>query len=266
MKLIVTGKQEHNALTLFWHLTNYCNYNCHYCKKPSHLYYSSLEHLQEINNYADKIRTIILFGGEPTFHPKIKEIIKNLKVKDIRIWTNLSRSLNFYLELDLSKISLNCTFHADIADISEFIKKLDSLSTFKRVFIPYSNRINNIKEIYSIIKPHCDRCSITPIVGIPNYYTKSTKDYISEKISISVTGDINKHYDEVNSIPIFKTLAVKCDRNFYRIDLENNEYKICNNSYKNLSVLINKPIMCFNQVCHTCYLFDGVKSGLFKLS
>lgn len=125
-------------LTLEWELITDCNYKCPYClfdvqnTKKTDLYNRSYKIiLNKIKTLPNNIR-IILLGGEPTMHPKFKEIVEELilfdNILEIEIITNGSSKLKF-LEYLLSNkkvvlnISLHFTYYKEL-----FITKLISLN------------------------------------------------------------------------------------------------------------------------------------------
>ncbi len=93
-------------------LTEYCNFNCHYCRGLDQEIYGnrkvkqlSLEEVKKIIDIWCKnkpLKNIRFSGGEPTLHPNIKEIVKYAKEKGINriaISSNGSNKLPLYKEL-----------------------------------------------------------------------------------------------------------------------------------------------------------------------
>lgn len=134
-------------------ITEYCNFNCPYCRGLNPEIYGDRKHkqlsLDEIKRNIDywcegePLENIRFSGGEPTLHPDIKDIIKYSKekgIKRIAISTNGSNKLELYKELiDLGcndfSISLDACCSEDGDKMSGGVK-----GSWEIV-------INNIKEI-----------------------------------------------------------------------------------------------------------------------
>lgn len=93
-------------------LTEYCNFNCPYCRGLDKEIYGNRKikqlSLSEVKNIIDiwckdkPLKNIRFSGGEPTLHPDIKEIVKYAKKKGIdriAISSNGSNKLSLYKEL-----------------------------------------------------------------------------------------------------------------------------------------------------------------------
>lgn len=113
-------------LRINWEISNCCNYKCSYCynnsikenfKLTPEVITLVLKKLKSLNydNYE-----FVLTGGEPTIHPQIKFIIKEIynifqnKLKSINIITNLSQDKIFFKDLFSivdSRFSLRCSIH-----------------------------------------------------------------------------------------------------------------------------------------------------------
>jgi MoaA/NifB/PqqE/SkfB family radical SAM enzyme len=138
MKILEVGKKGidyDSYLRLQWSITNRCNYCCDYCNVYNQhdpiIDYSKWGPIVHfINNIATKRDVDLrIFGGEPTIHPDIVNILHAIKILNpILIWTNLSRSLDF-LELLIrnKKFRFRCTFHPNYSDVYEFMSKLQLL-------------------------------------------------------------------------------------------------------------------------------------------
>ena len=76
-----------NNMQVYWGITNNCNLNCHYCSKHRNEIFYDLEYVSNIikfiNNLSDIKSTLFLklFGGEPTIHPNILDIVKSISNK-----------------------------------------------------------------------------------------------------------------------------------------------------------------------------------------
>lgn len=161
-----------NCNGMYIEINNYCNLNCIFCynrsKKPKENEYMSINTINDIVEWAklEKIKTIIISGGEPFLYPnfiELLDIIKNNqefnwhiatngtivedsiinKIKDLNIIIHLSvHSHNILLD---KKIRGVCLFNKTL----EFMKKLKE-SNVKFFFKTVINRINYdyIEDIY----------------------------------------------------------------------------------------------------------------------
>lgn len=93
-------------------ITEYCNFNCPYCRGLDDFIYSNRKikqlSLEEIKRNIDfwcenePLENIRFSGGEPSLHPNIVEIVKYAKFKGIKriaISTNGSNSIELYKQL-----------------------------------------------------------------------------------------------------------------------------------------------------------------------
>ena len=137
-QVIKTGNPEYSKISFSWHLTNWCNYNCTYCSTKGRMVEDwqksdSISKYKLVLSKLSRLDTdfgVDLFGGEPTLHPNIEEIVTNLKAmkhcKSIQMSTNLSRSLNFYKKLDVPALDgfyVSASYHPEYAD-SAFVDKV----------------------------------------------------------------------------------------------------------------------------------------------
>jgi hypothetical protein len=103
--------------TVDWILGLRCNYDCSFCSPIHHNNHAPHRAFNEIKIAIDRIKTmgdninIVLLGGEPTVHPNISDILKELdhpKFKFKTICTNGTRKLNWFE--DHSKYINHITF------------------------------------------------------------------------------------------------------------------------------------------------------------
>lgn len=119
-------------------LTKACNLNCKYCFANEFVNKSSEENVITIENFNKALDFITrtenhvgLIGGEPTTHPKFKEIleiiINNPRVKSCTVYTNGLEIDKFFNQLCHPKFSLlvNCNNHELLG--SRFAKLQDNL-------------------------------------------------------------------------------------------------------------------------------------------
>lgn len=178
MRIIREGAKEcfeDLPLEVNWAPTQNCNYRCSYCfiygkgkRTPPPLPFSTLEQLKiAVDNIASLNRPwydIVFSGGEPTFHPRITELIIMLheklgkRLNHILIITNGSRNNALYEKIaDLAKeisISMNISIHTDHVDMNHILDLINNLSAavklnFAIMFNPDKREF--VHEIYDIM-------------------------------------------------------------------------------------------------------------------
>ena len=125
-----------NIMQIYWGVTNNCNLKCHYCSKYKTEEFYSLDYVNNIvefiNNLSKMKSTVFLklFGGEPTIHPNILDIIRNINSKiNIELQTNLMLDTTLLNEIiRIKNISTyNISLHYGLADRSVFFNNLNLL-------------------------------------------------------------------------------------------------------------------------------------------
>jgi len=189
-------------------ITEYCNFNCPYCKGLSNDIYGERKQkqlsLSEIKNVIDiwckdkPLKNIRFSGGEPTLHKDIVEIIKYAKYKGINriaISSNGSNKLELYKKLiaeganDFS-ISLDacCASKGDEMagnrkgswDI--VVKNIEEISKLTYVSLGVVYNSNNLKQLKETIEL-ADNLGVADIRIISSaQYNKNPDINISEKI------------------------------------------------------------------------------------
>lgn len=137
MTQVVSIQRKQPTFYVFWHLTDFCNWNCSYC--PDHLHSGDYAMGRrpgypteaEIEAFMDRIIAnlngrklwVTLSGGEPTVHPMFARIVQRLKPYGvIGINSNGSRSIKWWQSLP--ELPSGCTFSLH----QEYINKLPHLN------------------------------------------------------------------------------------------------------------------------------------------
>jgi organic radical activating enzyme len=179
------GYKNYDSISFGWLITDWCNYKCSYCSSKGFL-------VEKFNR--EKYRTgllvpfklkkldvdfkIDLAGGEPTVHPYLNKILKDLvqidRCKSIVINTNLSRSLRYYKGLvNDNKIVISASYHAEHHN-DEFIEKCIALKN--RNIICHINLIDK-KEYWENIKTLIAQCKENNIqYGFNNLHSTDFRD------------------------------------------------------------------------------------------
>jgi len=145
-KFIKAGHDDYNSIFFSWQLIDKCQYNCTYCSSVNYnLNTFDKKNLKVWKPFIKMLHTkrlgisftIELLGGEPTIHPDIHEIIKELSnnknCTSIDMITNLAKPFNFYKkfysEESKNKLRLITSYHPEYHNTSftEKIIKLHNL-------------------------------------------------------------------------------------------------------------------------------------------
>lgn len=147
MKVIRAGNPNYDMFLFTWVLTNWCNYSCTYCCEQG-MMVDKWAKQDSISNYKltlsklkrfDKPFHVELYGGEPTLHPNLLEILHTLKSIDnckiVQIITNLSRPLAYFEQMnvpELHDVGIMASFHSEYYD-TDFITKAKAINAMEHL-------------------------------------------------------------------------------------------------------------------------------------
>ncbi|WP_171102347.1 radical SAM protein [Ruegeria sp. HKCCD7255] len=148
-----------------WMLGNRCNYSCSYC--PPALHDGSkgwqsyddvlgmIEALQEhYHNRLCRRVWLQLTGGEPTLHPKIKEILSAARAHDMKVSmiSNGSRTERFWLAIRDKLDSLILTLHLEEAEFDHVHRVIAILSEVIHVQVNLTMLPDRFDESYEMAR------------------------------------------------------------------------------------------------------------------
>lgn len=184
--IISSGDDNYSLVSFDWSVIDKCNYNCTYCFAGFHnknKNKSSKFHINENTHNAyirvlKKLRLnrmpkfeVSLVGGEPTNHPEIKTIVKDLDNNDncidVAIVTNTYKRMSYFEELDrlnLGKLSIISSIHLEYHSQSD-LEKYKSISKLKNI------------RYQPTIMLHDDPKYIEDIEYILDYFTVNDIEY-----------------------------------------------------------------------------------------
>ena len=283
------GNRKFEYRTIRWTIVEFCNYHCPYCSTISQKFSSKdiclnwKDIVEYINRY--KIKYIKFYGGEPTLHPDILDIVSSINEK-VGFYSNISRSLSFWKEIiKFNKLlDLNCSLHFnEVKDIDEFCSKIHFLSKKTRIYVNVLLENKNIydivkyfNEIRKIIEGTNSRVTLSKVVGSKNYYKNidinEFKEFLNETQYIEVIKNKHERISEYNfTEDNIDTFNFTCDmrKYFLSLDKEGNFTNFCLNGkitdiYENQpELLIPKTILCrYKNSCLMHYLMIGEKVKL----
>lgn len=135
------------VILLRWFITEWCNYKCPYCSQTHGRFESKggyfkahsfdnfpiEQWLEAFRHHVNNIRiSMVITGGEPLIDKK--NMVKLLtsfnempEIECVRIDTNASWNVDWYRELDKSKIILMCTYHPTQIEESTFFDNIQKI-------------------------------------------------------------------------------------------------------------------------------------------
>jgi MoaA/NifB/PqqE/SkfB family radical SAM enzyme len=110
----VTSRWPHqDSIKVEWNLGKRCNYDCSYCPASIHDNSSPHTDIEILKATVDKLMTLgkpirlSFTGGEPTVHPKFKELIQycnHVGISWISVTTNGTLPYEFYISLPVDQL------------------------------------------------------------------------------------------------------------------------------------------------------------------
>ena len=178
-KIKAAGVPEDVSLNINynWMLTDLCNYKCKYCfagyghdstrpvtmLREHHIRYAWKTVLTRLSLKNIPRFQIDLVGGEPTLHPDIKTIVRNIleitNLDNLFLTTNLSKPLKFFTGLPVvDNFTINVSYHDAYANKST-IEKIINLNKTHNInvqimLIDELDAFNNIRNIIKIFEQH----------------------------------------------------------------------------------------------------------------
>ena len=119
----VTSRWPHqNSIKVEWNLGKRCNYDCSYCPSSIHDNTSPHTDTEILKSTVDKLMTLgkpirlSFTGGEPTVHPRFKELLqycKHVGVTWISVTTNGTLPAEYYAMLPVEQLVFSVHFEYD---------------------------------------------------------------------------------------------------------------------------------------------------------
>lgn len=136
-----------NTTLVRWHITEWCNYHCPYCPQTHGRYapkgngatahafdnFPLEQWLQAFRrHFTDQRLSLVISGGEPLIDRKNMPLLLTAfhampQVEYIRINTNVAWNLDWYRNVDKSKIILMCTYHPAQVNEQPFFERVERL-------------------------------------------------------------------------------------------------------------------------------------------
>lgn len=229
-------------------LTNFCMFNCDYC---CFHYKDKFITVETIQTLLKEIKTLkipnilfVLYGGEPTLHPKFYDIIDILrKYGEITILTNMGTPLDFNRLKGCSFMFTLHTKYISNKNVSENLKHIKGLpkDTYDLVLLMSKDNYKDIKRLYCIFKMMYNTSIgyvFQDIDKIPDEFLNLFNDNV-----IKVTRDSRVEllsYQQMIKRHYTNFYGCKCDSgmNMFILNSDGNVYR-CESDFLNKRVLCN---------------------------
>ena len=134
----ITSRWPHqSSVKVEWNLGKRCNYDCSYCPSSIHDNSSAHTDLEVLKNTVDKLMTLgkpirlSFTGGEPTVHPKFRELLqycKHVGISWISVTTNGTLPAEFYNTLPIEQLVFSVHFEYDWMRVVNTLRNVSATS------------------------------------------------------------------------------------------------------------------------------------------
>lgn len=146
-----------------WEITTGCNLNCYFCHrsdKETHIYdVSALPKTIELLK-KNGIKNVIISGGEPLLHPKLLQIIQEIKENDIDVDLCTNGTLiNQYIIEQLSKYLSEISISIDGYTADRHEKMRGAIGSFDKTVKGIKQLVENGFEVHTTTVVDADFCT-----------------------------------------------------------------------------------------------------------
>jgi organic radical activating enzyme len=173
MTKLIEIKRVRDVLSVYWTLTDFCNFRCNYC--PSNLHSGDFKSGRkpgyptddEIRTFLDRLINVhakgkflhvCISGGEPTLHPMYEEIINTLHSHGlVETITNGTRSIDWWKQLKHLPDKTTMSLHAGWTKIDK-VNELGEFLLDNNVYVNYNmmcdpGNWDSVQEMYKQLTP-----------------------------------------------------------------------------------------------------------------
>lgn len=137
----VSSRWPHqSSIKIEWNLGKRCNYNCSYCPSSIHDNISQHTDIAILKATVDKLMTLnkpirlSFTGGEPTVHPKFRELIQycnHVGINWISVTTNGTMPYEFYANLNIDQLVVSIHLEYDWKRVFNTAESIADLTKIK---------------------------------------------------------------------------------------------------------------------------------------
>jgi MoaA/NifB/PqqE/SkfB family radical SAM enzyme len=157
----VTSRWLHqNSIKVEWNLGKRCNYDCSYC--PSSIHDNSSPHtdIEILKATVDKLMTLgkpirlSFTGGEPTVHPKFRELLlycKHVGVSWISVTTNGTLPMEFYRTLPIEQLVFSVHFEYDWMRVCNTLMEVSAMTNISVIaqLMAHDEHMLSVKTVHA---------------------------------------------------------------------------------------------------------------------
>lgn len=159
----ITSRWPHqNSIKIEWNLGKRCNYDCSYC--PSSIHDNSSIHtdIEILKNTVDKLMSLgkpirlSFTGGEPTVHPKLRELLqycKHVGISWISVTTNGTLPADFYKTLPIEQLVFSVHFEYDWLRVVNTLRLVSAASNIQCIgqLMAHHDMIPFVKSVKHVL-------------------------------------------------------------------------------------------------------------------
>ena len=164
----ITSRWPHqNSVKVEWNLGKRCNYDCSYCPDSIHDNSSAHTDIEILKSTVDKLITLdkpirlSFTGGEPTVHPKFRELLqycKHVGISWISVTTNGTLPAEFYNTLPIEQLVFSVHFEYDWMRVVNTLRTVSAQSKIQCIgqlmahhdMIPFVKSVKHVLDADSI--------------------------------------------------------------------------------------------------------------------
>ena len=155
----VTSRWPHqSSIKIEWNLGKRCNYDCSYCPASIHDNSSPHTDIEILKSCVDKLMTLgkpirlSFTGGEPTVHPKFRELIQycnHVGVSWISVTTNGTLPYQFYAGVDIDQLVFSIHLEYDWRRVFNTVESITDLTNIKVIaqIMAHHNHMDAVLEL-----------------------------------------------------------------------------------------------------------------------
>lgn len=161
MHKVISRWPHQNSIKIEWNLGKRCNYDCSYCPASIHDNSSPHTDIEILKTTVDKLVSLgkpirlSFTGGEPTVHPKFRELVFYCKSQDISwisVTTNGTLPSDYYAKLPVEQLVFSVHFEYDWQKLLDNILRLYVSNDFSTApkgimqLMAHQDKMKQVKE------------------------------------------------------------------------------------------------------------------------
>jgi organic radical activating enzyme len=258
-----------SGLLISWMFGNYCTYKCSYCNSDfnggDHAYPAKEKVLEIFERFPKS--TVMLLGGEPTFHPNFEDIVQGKPTTlNLQIFSNASRPIAFWERTVAYLDSIYLTYHIEYAiplrfkDIAEVCRP--KMARINLPMVP--DRWNECVSAYDFLCSN--NFKVSPKVVLENFGAASSK-YSSKYTKEQLAWIDQQQATEFKNIIFYNNkqeiIGKSNPANLLAQNLTNFNGWLCESPKQNIN--INASGQVYDTACGQKKLLGSIYNG-FELS